>query len=88
MRQTCDLTGNEGVVHRKFSDIEVGAAQQAGPPSSGTITCGCSSIIAVGAFHSGDSGSATRARGLLAMTGHILVIWVVACYVADIGQHV
>ena len=64
--------------------IEVGAAQQAGPPSSGTITCGCSSIIDVGAFHSGDSGSATRARGLLAMTGHILV----TPNVADIGQHV
>ena len=43
--------------------IEVGAAQQAGPPSSGTITCGCSSIIDVGAFHGagGGSGSGTLA---------------------------
>ena len=85
MRQTCEGVGAPEVFGYP---IEVGAAQQAGPPSSGTITCGCSSIIDVGAFHSGDSGSAPRARGLLAMTGHILVTWVVACYVANIGQHV
>ena len=53
MRQTCEGVGAPEVFGYP---IEVGAAQQAGPPSSGTITCGCSSIIDVGAFHSGGSG--------------------------------
>ena len=60
MRQTCEGVGAPEVFGYP---IEVGAAQQAGPPSSGTITCGCSSIIDVGAFHGagGGSGSGTLA---------------------------